>query len=346
MAAPAPSSAANAARGRAADLQIQHAMGCGTDQAQHGPAGAGHAGSHSLMEKIRPGEARPIMATYVNKETGQRMQLSLFGGPAVSTHTMLNALNSASAAESGRIYEPQSPYVLLDLTPGVSKREVSSAFGLSGALTWFRNNNEYPTGTITIVDPDHGAETVMHTTGKSSWAEWSDRLGWASDGMAAGAVALTVVTGGTIWVPILFFAAAASARAAGALSLEDHLSAGDVSAPKVALDVLTIAAGYAGVGAAWKAGFGKGAITVGERAYAAIPMAATQLGIAGTAGVLLAVESQAAIAQIMDSPLSHDEKVRALAPILANLAVSGGLLLLGSKHNPGAPHSHAPTGPA
>lgn len=261
------------------------------------------------IEKIPEGMEVPVQAAYTSEENVSSVAITLYIGP--------------SAAEPGK-------FVMVDFTPGVSRREYSGST-VQECLNDFANANTYPDGSIALTIPENGAGVqsgswTLETDGASFLQSLSSGAGWASLGFAVGGIIASVVPGGQAFAPFLFIAAAATGAASGALSLADRFREAEVSSTGVTLDLLTIASSILGGAAAFKAVRGGAAalqLTAGGRFLLYSSLAAD-----GASALVMSVQGADQIAAILDSDMPRGEKAGAIARIVANLAVTGGLFML------------------
>lgn len=261
------------------------------------------------IEKIPEGQEVPVQAAYTNEENVSSVAITLYIGP--------------SAEDPGN-------FVLVDFTPGVTRREYSGST-VQACLDDFANANTYPDGSIALTIPENGAGVqsgswTIETDGASFLQSLSSGAGWASLGFAVGGIIASVVPGGQAFAPFLFIAAAATGAASGALSLADRFREAEVSSTGVTLDLLTIASSILGGAAAFKAVRGGAAalqLTAGGRFLLYSSLAAD-----GASALVMSVQGADQIAAILDSDMPRGEKAGAIARIVANLAVTGGLFML------------------
>jgi hypothetical protein len=263
----------------------------------------------AAIAKIAADKQIGLRAVYINRETGERVPLQLYAGPA--------------AGDPNRI-------MLADLLPGVGRVEYGGAT-IDDALNDFDNGNAYPVGSIQLEVPANrsGIPTrsrTLTTRGESLWSTWSHRIGWASLGLAAAGVVAAVIPGGQPVAAAFFIAAAGAGVASGSLSLYDRLQQAEPSPVGIALDVAGIAASVVGGATAFRA------LRVGT--------ALTFTGATGrflfysgfatnaVSGLLITVEGVEEISRILDSQMPQGEKIGAIVRILTNLVVQGSLLAL------------------
>lgn len=263
----------------------------------------------AAVGKIAADKQVGLRAVYLNRETGERVPMQLYAGP--------------SAGDPHRV-------ALVDLLPGVGRLEYSGST-VEDALADFENGNAYPVGSIQVEVPANrtGLPTLSRsivTHGESLWSTWSQRIGWASLGLAAAGVVAAVIPGGQPVAAAFFIAAAGAGVASGSLSLYDRLQQAEPSPVGIALDVAGIAASVVGGATAFRA------LRVGT--------ALTFTGATGrflfysgfatnaVSGLLITVEGVEEIGRILDSQMPQGEKIGAIVRILTNLAVQGSLLAL------------------
>lgn len=250
-------------------------------------------------------------AVYVNEESGTRVQLNFYIGPA----------------------DEGDGYVLVDATPGVRVKEFSGSTEMA-ALADFERLNVYPRGQIDLIMPipSTGQQTRrnIQTDGSSSWSDWAAATGWASLGLfVAGAVA-TVVPGGQVAAPFLFAAGAAAGAASGAMGIYEELQQAEPSAARIGINVAAIASSILGGGAAIQSVRQGAGVTLATTTGRFFVYGALTADI-GSA-VLLSAEGIADITRIVeDGSMSEQDKITAIVGILTTLAVSGGLIALGAR---------------
>ena len=193
--------------------------------------------------------------------------------------------------------------------------------------TFFEEVARYPEGEVRYTLPGGGGGGVAATTGKTKWYEW---VGYA--GMAVAVVGLAFVTGGASVPATVCFAAGALA---GGLSAAGHLvdtaQLGTATSATVVLDVAQIAGSFASFGAlsiALKAG-GAAAALAGSRWFVPLVSAA---GVAdGVQLIALTDITYVELTKIQQGAGSAEDKQRAIAVLLTQLAVMGGLTALSVK---------------
>ncbi len=255
--------------------------------------------------------ARPltVQVMFVNRETGERLSLQLYVGP--------------DAGDPSKV-------MLVDLLPGVDRIEYRGNT-IDDALGDFEHGNAYPQGSIKLEVPANqfgipARSRTLTTTGESTWATWSSRLGLASLGLVGAGVVAALIPGGQPVAAALFIAAAGTGATASGLSLYDRLQQAEKSPIGIALDVAGIAGSLIGGAAAFRALRAGSALTFTGTAgkflfYAGFTTDAV-------AGLLITVEGVDEIVRILDSEMPRGEKIGAIVRVLSNLILQGALLAL------------------
>ncbi|MBC7976017.1 MAG: hypothetical protein H7138_13680, partial [Myxococcales bacterium] len=214
---------------------------------------------------------------------------------------------------------------LYDLTTPGRPREQTLAGAPTMAMmnTFFEEVARYPEGDVRYTLPD-GVTGLAPTSGKTKWYEW---VGYA--GLAAAAVGLAFVTGGASVPATVCFAAGALATGVSAAGhLVDTAQLGTATTATVVLDVAQIAGSFASFGAlsiTLKAG-GAAAALAGSRWFVPVVSVA---GVAdGVQLVALTDITYVELTKIQQGAGSPEDKQRATAVLLTQLAVMGGLTAL------------------
>ena len=188
---------------------------------------------------------------------------------------------------------------------------------------FFEEVARYPEGEVRYTLPV-GAAGVAPTTGKTKWYEW---VGYA--GLAIAAVGLALVTAGASVPATVCFAAGA---VAGGISAGGHLvntaRLGTATTATVVLDVAQIAASFAS--------FGAMSITVrAGSAAAALAGSRWFVPLIGTAASADVVQLTAftdvtftELNKIQNGAGTSEDKARAMAVLLTQFMVAGGLTVL------------------
>ncbi|HET9622332.1 MAG TPA: hypothetical protein VFP84_13260 [Kofleriaceae bacterium] len=211
---------------------------------------------------------------------------------------------------------------LFDLTtPGRPHAQIVDASPSAAMLgTFFEDVARYPEGEIRFVLPD-GAAGAAATTGKTRWYEW---VGYA--GLALAAVGLAALTAGASVPATLCFAAGAVAGGAAAGGhLADTAHLGIATTATVVIDVAQLVASFASAGAmtiAVKAGSAGAALAAGRWF---VPLV-TASAVADTVQLVALTElAVGELRQIERGAGSDDDKRRAMAVLVTQLIVTGGL---------------------
>ena len=189
--------------------------------------------------------------------------------------------------------------------------------------TFFEEVARYPEGEVRYTLPG-GAAGVAATTGKTKWYEW---VGYA--GLAIAAVGLALVTAGASLPATVCFAAGA---VAGGVSAGGHLAEtarlGTATTATVVLDVAQIVASFASVGAmsmTIRAGSAAAALA-GTRWF--VPLVGTAAGADVVQLVALTDITFTELNKIQSGAGSAEDKQRAMAVLITQLVVTGGLTAL------------------
>lgn len=265
----------------------------------------------SKIETITSKKRVGLKTTYVNEETGATTAPALFIGPDKNNPALIR---------------------LLDLTPGVPRSEYSGS-SVAAAIADFESGNAYPVGQMELEVPANpaGMATARHTLktkGKSTWADWSSKLGWTSLGLAVVGIGLTLapIPGSRVAAAAIFTSALTGGVASG-LSIYDQLQQTEVSGRHIAIDVLGVAASILGARAAFTALKSGTAISLANRQgkFLLYSMAGTDVA----QGLLVTPDFVAAISQILDDPsLSDGERTSRIVRVVANFALTGALIAL------------------
>ena len=209
-------------------------------------------------------------------------------------------------------------------TPGRPHEQTIDGQPTAAVLNmFFEDVARYPEGEVHYTLPG-GGSGVAPTTGKTKWYEW---VGYA--GLAIAAVGLALLTAGASIPATVCLAAGA---VAGGLSAGGHLAdtahLGTATTATVVLDVAQIAASFASFGAmgiAVKAG-GAAAALAGSRWF--VPLVSAAAGAHAVQLVALTDITFVELSKIQNGAGSADDKQRAMAVLLTQLIVTGGLTAL------------------
>jgi hypothetical protein len=189
--------------------------------------------------------------------------------------------------------------------------------------TFFEEVARYPEGEVRYTLPE-GGSGVAPTTGKTKWYEW---VGYG--GLAIAAVGLAFLTAGASVPATVCFAAGALA---GGISASGHLvdtaRLGTATTATVVLDVAQIAASFASLGAmsiTVKAGSAAAALA-GSRWF--VPLVSTAAGADVVQLVALTDITFIELTRIQNGAGTPEDKQRAMAVLLTQLAVVGGMTAL------------------
>jgi hypothetical protein len=192
--------------------------------------------------------------------------------------------------------------------------------------TFFEEVARYPEGAVHYTLPG-GADGVAPTTGKTKWYEWA---GYA--GLLLAGAGLALFTGGAsfaVAANVCFAAGAIAGGVSAAGHLADTARLGTATTATVVLDVAQIAASFASFGALTitvKAG-GAAAALAGSRAF--VPLLSTAAAADSVQLVALTSITVDEMSKIQNNPAgSPEDKQRAIAVLLTQLVVTGGLTVL------------------
>ena len=192
--------------------------------------------------------------------------------------------------------------------------------------TFFEEVARYPEGAVHYTLPG-GAAGVAQTTGKTKWYEWA---GYA--GLLLAGAGLALFTGGASFAVAANVCLAAGAIAGGVSAaghLADSAQLGTATTATVVLDVAQIAASFASFGAlsiTVKAG-GAAAALAGSRAF--VPLVSAAAAADSVQLVALTSITVDELTRIQNNPAgSPEDKQRAIAVLLTQLAVTGALTVL------------------
>jgi hypothetical protein len=214
---------------------------------------------------------------------------------------------------------------LYDLTAPSQPREQIVNGRPSAAImnTFFEEVARYPKGQVKYNLPG-GAQGVAPTTGKLKWYEW---VGIA--GLVLAGVGLAVLSAGaSVPATVIFAAGAIAGGVSAAGHLQDSVQLGTATTSSVVLDVAQIVSSFASVGAL--------AITVRAGSAAAaiansrwfVPLVTTAGGADVVQMVALTEITVQELNKVQRGAGSPEDKQRAMAVLLTQLIVAGGLTAL------------------
>jgi hypothetical protein len=289
--------------------------GKGTPEEQLGNAQQHYAQLRTGLEKIADKHATRLPALFhPDPRTVEKEKAA--GRPAADTIPM-NVYFWKDAAD-GKFH-------IYDLTtPGRPHEQTIDGQPTAAVMnTFFEEVARYPEGEVRYTLPGGGAG-VAPTTGKTKWYEW---VGYA--GLAIAAVGLALLTAGASIPATVCFAAGA---VAGGLSAGGHLAdtahLGTATTATVVLDVAQIAASFASFGAmsiTVKAGSAAAALA-GSRWF--VPLVSAAAGADAVQLVALTDITFVELGKIQSGAGSAEDKQRAMAVLLTQLIVTGGLTAL------------------
>jgi hypothetical protein len=256
--------------------------------------------------------AAPVTAIHVNATTGAETRLHLYLG--------------RKAADTSR-------YLLVHATAGLDPSHETLRFeggSVDDVLGQFGDRNHLPTGDVALrvaggVVPGVAASTrTIHTTGNSSLGTAAGLLGGLA--LVLGVAAIPFTGGGSMVATALIIGSGVAGAAAGTLSLIDHLQNSRLDTLAISIDVVSIAASFLNTRAAFMAMREGPVVLTATRQGQFLLWSAFTTDV--ISGVLVSVDGARQISQIMDSGLSGEDKTRAIASVVANLILTGGLLVL------------------
>ena len=208
--------------------------------------------------------------------------------------------------------------------------------------------NRFPKGIIRYTLPN-GAAGVVEVDGNWKLSDWLALIG-----LGAGLAALTIFTLGsgtvlvsTIGYPLLYLGAAAQVGSSVA-NIGERSRDGTINPMQVSLDAVNIVSAVTGVGATTAGRFAldasrsaqAGAPYRGMMAKLAIfadgwfvPLTGANLAADGATVVLMSADAYRQSQEIWQGPGEEGDKRKAMALLIAQLAVTGGLLTLSLKGN-------------
>lgn len=256
------------------------------------------------------------------------------GKHATRLPAIFRPAGSAADASAAIDAVPMSVYVwedeagkfhVHDLTtpPRPHAQVLDGAPSVAAMNRFFEEVARYPEGTVRYVLPD-GGEGSVQTTGKTKWFEWA---GYA--GLAIAAAGLALATAGASVPATVCFAAGAIAGGVSAVGhLVDSARLGTATTASVVLDVAQLAASFASAGAlslTLRAG-GAAAAIANSRWF--LPLVGAAAGADVVQLVALSELTYVELTQIENGAGTPEDKQRAIAVLLTQLAVTGGLTAL------------------
>ena len=293
--------------------------GKGTPEEALGNAQQHYAQLRTGLEAIADKHAQRLPALFhPDPKTVEKEKAA--GRPAADTVPMnVYFWNDGPGGKGGKFH-------IYDLTTPSHPQEQTVDGPPTAAMmsTFFEEVARYPEGAVHYTLPD-GASGVAPTTGKIKWYEW---VGYA--GLVVAGVGLALLTGGASVAATVCFAAGA---VAGGVSAGGHLvdseRLGTATTATVVLDVAQIAASFASFGAmsiTVKAGSAAAALA-GSRYF--VPLVGAAAVADSVQLVALGDVTIAEMSKIQNNPAgSPEDKQRAMAVLLTQLIVAGGLTAL------------------
>jgi hypothetical protein len=217
---------------------------------------------------------------------------------------------------------------LYDLTtPGRPHEQPIAGPPTAAAMnTFFEEVARYPKGEVRYTLPG-GGSGVAPTTGKIKWYEW---VGYA--GLAVAAVGLAVLSAGaSVPATVCFAVGAVAGGISAAGHLSESVSLGTATTTTVVLDAAQIVASFASFGAlsiTVKAGSAAAAINA-SRWF--VPLTVTAAGADVVQMVALTDQTFTELDKIQKGAGSPEDKQRAMAVLVTQLIVMGGLTALSVK---------------
>lgn len=256
--------------------------------------------------------AAPVTAIHVNATTGAETRLHLYLG--------------RKAADTSR-------YLLVHATAGLDPSHETLRFegaSVDDVFTQFSDRNHLPSGDVALrvtggVVPGVGGSTrTIHTTGNSSLGTAAGILGGLA--LVLGVAAIPFTGGGSMVATGLIIGSGVAGAAAGTLSLIDHLQNSRLDTLAISIDVVSIAASFLNARTAVTATREGPVVLTATRQGQFLLWSAFTTDV--ISGVLVSIDGARQISQIIDSGLSGADKTRAIASVVANLILTGGLLAL------------------
>jgi hypothetical protein len=259
-----------------------------------------------------PQTALALNAVVINEETTKTISLNLFLGKSKTN--------------------PKN-YVLTDLTPGLQNQRTFEGDNIKDLFDDFDSKNTYPDGILGYEIPANslGYPTLkgnFTTDGTSFYESLSSKAGWASLGLSVAGLVASFTPAAPI-APYLFVAAATTGVAAGTGSIIDKVQKGTLTNETLALDTITIASSFLGMGGAMSRILYKGLpiIKISETGLRYIIL--TDFALDGAAGLMITVDGLESILAVNSNKnLTTAEKIDATVKILAQLTLTVGLLVL------------------
>jgi hypothetical protein len=290
-------------------------QGKGTPEEALGNAQQHHAQLRTGLEQIADKHATRLPALF-HPDPGTIEKEKAAGRPAADAIPM-NVYFWKDAAD-GKFH-------LYDLTtPSQPHGQIIDGEPTAAMMnTFFEEIARYPEGEVRYTLPG-GAAGVAPTTGKIKWYEWV-----AYAGLAIAAVGLALVTAGASIPATVCFAAGA---VAGGISAGGHLAdtarLGTATTATVVLDVAQIVASFASFGAmsiTVKAGSATAALA-GSRWF--VPLVSTAAGADVSQLAAFTDITFTELNKIQNGAGSAEDKQRAMAVLLTQFVVTGGLTVL------------------
>jgi len=289
--------------------------GKGTPDEALGHAQQHHAQLRSALEVIADKHGTRIPALF--RPDAKTVAAERAAGHAVVDAVPMNVYFWKDA-KSGKLH-------LCDLTTPSRPHEhiVDGPLTATTLHTFFEEVARYPEGEVRYELPGGGAGTAA-TTGKTKWYEW---VGYA--GLAIAAVGLALVTAGASIPATACFALGAAAGGASAVGhLVDSAVLGTATTTTVVLDVAQAVAAFASVGAlsiTWRAGSAAAALA-NSRWF--VPLVSSAATADAVQLVALTDVTFVELTKLQNGPGSPEDKQRAMAVLVTQLAVAGGLTAL------------------
>lgn len=303
-----------------------------------GPDGKLRGDARYLQSVLGAHEAEAVEKMVLHEKRVDELE-DRFEGPTVpviGSHVAVQTrIETALRLYLGRAKGKPTRWLLIDMTPGLdpAQNELEySGDSVASVLGEFEDDNRYPKGAISLrIDANPlGAPPAtrrFETDGKTALNSLSSKAGILSIMLGLGAVIAAPFTGGgSLLVTALFIGSATAAATAGVLGLADHLSTEEVDRTAIALDVLTIATSFLNAGLAVKAlraGPGVVLASGGGRL-----LLWTNFTLEGVSAILVGVEGAEQIIKVVESDAPADDKMRALVAVVANMILTGTLMVV------------------
>ncbi len=312
--------------------------------------------AHELEEKHGENSKEAQRANYLGAMRGEMQKIEEHNPKRVSAVFQADEATYGKDARLGvplQLYywEQDGEWILKDLTnPNRTFEDnVSKSSGQTepphSLFQELDTKLHFPKGLISYQLPNGGRMSEVTTTESMTWVDWLTYIG-----LGLAAVGLGLVTFGTGTVAVLGTVALAAGSVASATAaagdMYQRADHGALDGTTAILDIATIVGSLATAGA-----LGAGRITVAGvqaarggtaltgtmarlaafsgRAY--VPLVGTAIAADGVGLITMTSQAVAQIQQIKDSNLPEGQKNRSIALLIAQIAATGGLMMLSVK---------------